>query len=128
LPKEKKMKNFFAGLGLIGFLFCSPAAANDGVTKQDLLHSIEPVEKAAVVWTARVVDDDKLLGTVVLYDDPATERPVDYLELYNSDGDLLAFGWFDRFGIERIAVDNGFLYSSQKPEGTFFVLVDGQEI
>lgn len=125
------MKNLFAAFGLIGFLFSSPVAAGEGVTRQDLLHSVPtPVEKVSLVWTARVVgeDENKIVGMVALYDDPGTERPVDYMEVYDAEGDLLAFGWFDRFGIERIAVDNGFLGATQEPVGTFVILVNGNQV
>src|SRR5262245_44506981 len=41
--------------------------------------------------------DGQTVGTIVLYDDPATARSSDYLELYDQGGDLLAVAWFDRF-------------------------------
>jgi hypothetical protein len=63
-----------------------------------------------------------------MYDDPATERPVDYMEIYDTDGNLLAFGWFDQFGIERIAVDRSFVEPSQQLAGTFFIFADGQQL
>jgi hypothetical protein len=44
-------------------------------------------------------------GGVVVYDDPSTTRPEDYVELYDSDGELAAVGWFDPFGIQRMAID-----------------------
>ena len=72
--------------------------------------------------------DGKTMGTIVLYDDPATERSADYLELYDQGGDLLALAWFDRFGIERTAVDRGLLENADKPEGVFVVLLDGDFI
>ena len=68
------------------------------------------------------------IGTIVLYDDPATERSADYLELYDQGGDLLAVAWFDRFGIERTAVDRGLLDNADKPEGIFVVLLAGDFI
>ena len=33
--------------------------------------------------------------------------------------------WFDRFGIQRLAVDRGLLEESDKLEGTFVVFLDG---
>jgi len=70
----------------------------------------------------------KTVGSIVLYDDPTTERAVDYLELYDQGGDLLAVDWFDRFGIERTAVDRGLLENADKPEGVLVVLLDGDFI
>lgn len=124
----KRMKTLVAAIGLMGALLFSPVSA-DELTKQDLLHSIRPpAEKLSLVWAARVVDDDKALGIVTMYDDPATDRPVDYMEIYDTAGNLLAFGWFDQFGIERIAVDRSFVESSQEPVGRFLIFADGQEL
>jgi hypothetical protein len=65
------------------------------------------------------------LGTVVVYDDPATARTEDYLEIYNREGDLVAVAWFDRFGIERVAVDRAFADGKDHVEGVFIAVVDG---
>jgi hypothetical protein len=122
------MKKLIAAFGLTGLLLSSPAGAADLVTRQDLLHSVTPVEKVSLVGVVRLVDDDNIVGIVAFYDDPGTERPIDYTEVYNEAGDLMAFGWFDRFGIERIAVDEGALTTPEKAEGIYLVLVDGQPI
>ncbi|HKA33326.1 MAG TPA: hypothetical protein VKH64_08950 [Candidatus Binatia bacterium] len=122
------MKNFWTAFGLMGPLLFSPVSA-DELTKQDLLHTIRPpAERLSLVRAARVVDDDKVLGIVTMYDDPATERPVDYMEIYDTAGNLLAFGWFDQFGIERIAVDRSFVEPSQRPAGRFLIFADGQQL
>ncbi len=122
------MKTLVGAFGLMGALLFSPVAA-DELTKQDLLHNVRPpAEKLSVVWAARIVEDDKALGIVTMYDDPATNRPVDYMEIYDTTGNLLAFAWFDRFGIERIAVDRSFVEPSQEPVGRFLIFADGQEL
>ena len=122
------MKNFFAAFGFMGALILSSVSA-DELTKQDLIHTIRPpAERLSLVWAARVVDDDKVLGIVTMYDDPATERPVDYMEIYDTAGNLLAFGWFDQFGIERIAVDRSFVEPSQQPVGRFLIFADGEQL
>jgi hypothetical protein len=56
-----------------------------------------------------------------------SERPVDYWELYDQDGDLVAFSWFDEFGIQRIVIDEGILQEEGKLDGTF-VLVTADEL
>lgn len=122
------MKNLMVALGLGGLLFSSPVAAADLVTRQDLFHSVNPVEKVSLVGVVRLVDEDNVLGVIAFYDDPGTERPIDYMEVYNKAGDLMVFGWFDRFGIERVAVDEGALGTAEKPEGVYVILVDGQPI
>jgi hypothetical protein len=65
------------------------------------------------------------LRAVVVYDDPTTSRPVDYIALYSPNGELLALSWFDRFGIERMAVDRGLLENTERPEGIFVAFLTG---
>ncbi len=60
-----------------------------------------------------------------VYDDVTTERPADYWELYDKQGNLLAVSWFDRFGIRRTAVERGILENEDKLEGNFVVVLDG---
>lgn len=67
-------------------------------------------------------------GAVVVYDDPTTARPADYFELYDNDGDLVAVGWFDRFGIRRMAVDRGLVEEKNDLEGVFVTLLEGDSI
>jgi hypothetical protein len=75
-----------------------------------------------------LTEDREVIGIIVLYDDAATKRPVDYAELYNTEGNLLAVHWFDRFGIERTAVDRGIIRQDGDIEGTLVLLVDGDFI
>lgn len=77
---------------------------------------------------ASLVVGDKTVGVVAVYDDPATDRPADYLELYDDTGHLLAVSWFDRLGIERVAVDRGFLEGKNELDGVFVVLLDGDPV
>jgi hypothetical protein len=63
-----------------------------------------------------------------VYNDRTTERPADYWELYDGTGDLIAISWFDRFGIQRLAVDRGLIDESDQLEGTFVVFLDGDSV
>jgi hypothetical protein len=54
-----------------------------------------------------------------------TERPVDYWEIYNQEGELVAVSWFDRLGIRKTAVDRGLVEEKDKLEGIFVVVSDG---
>jgi hypothetical protein len=60
-----------------------------------------------------------------VYDDVTTERPADYWEIYNQDGELLAVSWFDSLGIRKTAVDRGIVEEKDKLEGVFVVVLDG---
>ena len=75
-----------------------------------------------------MVVENKAVGVVAVYDDPTTDRRGDYLELYDDKGHLLAASWFDRFGIERVAADRGFLEGKNKLEGVFVILLDGDSV
>jgi hypothetical protein len=74
--------------------------------------------------------EGEVLGTLAayVYKDVTTERPIDYWELYDKAGDLLAVGWFDKFGIERTAVDRGILEEKDKLEGIFVLVLGGTVI
>jgi len=65
------------------------------------------------------------MRAIVVYDDPATSRPVDYIAMYSPSGELLALSWYDRFGIERMAVDGGLLENTDQPEGIFVAFSTG---
>jgi hypothetical protein len=70
----------------------------------------------------------EIVGRVTIYDDSTTQRSADYLELYNNAGNLVAVSWFDRFGIERMAVDRGLLEYRDELMGVFVVLLDGEAV
>jgi hypothetical protein len=81
-----------------------------------------------LVLLSPLIIEDQTVGEIVVYDDPGTKRPADYFGLYDSTGDLVAVGWFDQFGIQRIAVDRGLVEDQDEPQRTFVYLVDGQLI
>jgi hypothetical protein len=71
---------------------------------------------------------DRVIGGLAAYDEPTTIRRVDCLALYDTEGELLMFGWFDRFGIERVAADRGFLKGKDALESVFVVLLNGDSV
>ena len=81
-----------------------------------------------LISVSAVVVDGETVGSLAVYDDPRTARPEDYIELYDKDGLLVAVGWIDRFGIERIAVDRALLENRDDLHGTFVTVVDGESI
>ena len=83
-----------------------------------------PRHLAAVKSTPLVVNGTSL-GTVVVYDDSSTARPDDYVEIYNRGGDLVVVVWFDRFGIQRMAIDHAFAEGKAQADGIFLVVVNG---
>ena len=87
-----------------------------------------PQRSLNLISLAPVVADGKTVGALAVYDDPATQRSEDYLELYDSDGELVAIGWVDQFGIQRIAIDRALLEGRDDLHGVFVTVVDGESI
>jgi hypothetical protein len=76
------------------------------------------------------VVEGEILGSIAayVYDDVTTERPADYWELYDKNGDLLAVSWFDKSGVQRSAVDRGILEEKDRLEGVLVVVLTGDSI
>jgi hypothetical protein len=104
-------------------------AAESGAGVRVDLSTVETPERPlSLVLLSPLVDQGVALGLAVVYDDPSTPRPSDYLEVYNRDGSLVAVAWFDRFGIQRVAVDRAFIEGKDELEGVFAPLVEGDFI
>ena len=99
---------------------------SDYATEQEIVTAPEQHDMSLVSFSPWVVKGE-VLGAVAeyVYDDVTTERPADYRELYDRKGNLLVISWFDRFGIERTAVDRGIVEQKDKLEGIFVVVVEG---
>lgn len=70
--------------------------------------------------------EQEITGFLALYDNPRTNRPVDYIELYDPDGNLLLIEWIDKFGITRTAVDQGLLEEGgPNLQGVLVLLLEG---
>jgi hypothetical protein len=126
-------KILFVALALTGQLvsFGYAAAERLQASNENLGQSLpHPASDShfILVSFSPVVVEAEVVGTVALYDDTATQRPADYAELYDTAGQLLAIRWFDRFGIERMALDRGFLDRADEPEGILVVVLDGELI
>ena len=121
----------FATLEFIAVLFflalaARAAEASDKAAEQEIVTGPEQHDMSLVSFQPWVVEGE-VLGAVAgyVYEDVTTERPADYWELYDKEGNLLAVSWFDRFGIRRLAVDRGILEDEDKLEGNFVVVLDG---
>ena len=133
---SSKNKIYFVILALVGQLFflgpiaTEPLEAGDNALDQEVFFpaSLPEKDRLILVSLLPVVVAGEIVGGVAVYDDPRTERPADYLELYDSTDGLLAVNWFDRFGIERMAVDRGLLEKTHKLQGLFVLVLDGDSI
>ena len=127
-----RYKFYFVILSIIGsLLIYGPVRAqerplSDNSAEQQMVTGPEQHSMRLVSFDPWVVEGE-VMGEVAayVYDDVTTERPADYWELYDQEGNLLAVSWFDRFGIRRTAVDRGILENEDKLEGNFVVVLDG---
>ena len=133
---QSKNKIYFIMLGLVAQLFffeyvaMEPLEAGDILSGQEISLAALALEEhhLTLVSFSQLVVEGEIVGAVAAYHDPATKRPIDYWELYNSEGGLSAVGWFDRFGIQRTAVDRGLLEGEDKLEGVFVLLSEGDSV
>jgi hypothetical protein len=102
---------------------------SDPATGQEIVTAPEQHDMSLVSFDPWVVEGN-VMGALAayVYDDVTTARPADYWELYNKEGDLLAISWFDRFGIQRTAIDRGIVEHGDQLEGVFVVLVDADAL
>ena len=102
---------------------------SDNATEQEIITGPGQHEMSLVSFQPWVVQGE-VLGTLAayVYDDVTTERPVDYWELYDKNGDLLAVSWFDKAGVQRTAVDRGILEEKDRLEGILVVVLTGDSI
>jgi hypothetical protein len=120
---------FIAVLFLLGFVAATAAKASDNVREQEIVTAPEPHDMSLVSFSPWVVEGE-VLGTMAayVYTDVTTERPADYWELYDKNGDLLAVSWFDKAGVQRTAVDRGILEEKDRLEGILVVVLTGDSI
>jgi len=121
---------FIGLLFFFGFIATRSLEAADNAAGPEVLLSATGLEQRSLtlVSSSPLVVEGQTLGEVLVYDDLSTKRPADYFELYDNPGDLIAVGWFDRFGIERMAVDRGILYGEDELEGVFLSFLEGDSI
>ena len=79
----------------------------------------------AVTDYSMVEEEGGGVGIMVFYDDPRTKLDIDYLELYDIDGDLLLVSWIDRFGVCQVAIDRALLNKDQSTVDGVLVLITG---
>src|ERR1700758_2580128 len=94
--RNKMYSSILATLEFIAVLFflalaARTAEASDKVAEQEIVTGLEQHDMSLVSFQPWVVEGE-VLGAVAgyVYDDITTERPADYWELYDKDGNLLA--------------------------------------
>jgi hypothetical protein len=133
--KSKIYFVLFTVLELVGLVFLfllmalSPLDASEQKTPGTTLAEAGAERRGfnLVLFTS-VLEGNRIIGRLAVYDDPATERGADYLEVYNDEGGLVLVSWFDRFGIQRVAVDRAVLEQRDTLQGDFVVVSDDDSI
>ena len=115
-----------AQLLFLGDVRTEEVQPSDNAAGQEMVTGPEQHDMSLVSFQPWVVEGE-VLGALAayVYDDVTTERPADYWELYDKEGNLLALSWFDRFGIKRTAIDRGIVEQGDELEGIFVVVIDG---
>jgi len=129
-------KNSFYFAIIIWFGFIGELILLDYIARTSLAAETETMTSAPLGPQRRSLNLVSLVpvttdgGTamVAVYDDPATPRKEDYLELYGGNGELVAVGWFDEFGIQRLAIDRAVVEGRDKLQGVFVMLIEGHGI
>lgn len=111
-------KNKIIVIMVIARLFISGSVGAESIPVSEQPHLTE-------VALSPLFVGGEIVGLVAVYDDATTERPADFLQVYDNAGHLLVIGWFDKFGIQRMAVDRGLL-DGDRLEGVFVVMSDGE--
>jgi hypothetical protein len=119
----------FVQLLFLGNVRADELQANDNGPQRDSVTAPEPHDMTLVSFDPWVVEGE-VLGTMAsyVYTDVTTERPADYWELYDKNGDLLAVSWFEKSGVQRTAVDRGILEEKDRLEGILVVVLTGDSI
>jgi hypothetical protein len=129
-----KTKAFFmliilmAQLSRIAHLHAEPLPITTSPIQDYRAVSLPEKDRLTLMSIVAVTVGREILGAIAAYDDAATARSADYLELYNNAGALLAVTWFDRFGIERLAVDRALAEDTNKLEGVFVLVITEDSI
>ena len=134
-----KYKNYLAASiasGIIGGLILfgcidvarAQAADNGSRPRFTALAVGLPQVTFTLVSISPLLANGQTVGAIAVYDDPTTQRPADYLEVFDGGGALVVVSWFDRFGIERLIVDRALVEGGQELEGVFVAVVNGEAI
>jgi len=134
-----KNKNYLAasiasggigGLILFGWIAVASAQAADSSSQPRFaaLAAGLPQVSLTLISLSPLIANGQTVGAIAVYDDPTTQRPADYLEVFDSEGALVVVSWFDRFGIERLVVDRALIEGGDELQGVLVAVLDGESI
>jgi len=85
-------------------------------------------ERLNLITHSALIARGQTLGEVVIFDNPATRRSADYLEVYDITKRLVAIVWFDSFGIQRTVIDRALVDGGRKLEGVLVSILEGEPV
>src|SRR5262249_23921240 len=126
----------FVIFGFVAELFClndlttKAVEAADIPSKQEIFLPTSVPEKNHLRPIAILPEtvEGQIVGRMVVYDDTMSQRSASYIELYTNTGDPVGARWFDRYGVERTAVDRWLLEDKDELEGILVVVLDGEAV
>ena len=118
------------GLILFGCIAVARAQAADSSQQPQFvgLAAGLPQVSLTLISLTPLIANGETVGAMAIYDDPTTQRPADYVEVFDSEGDPVIVSWFDRFGIERLVADRGLIEGGDELQGVFVAVLDGESI
>ena len=108
-----------------------PMRISENLRHENVLLPYGTPDKGQLVITdyAKVHEEAGGSGIIIFYDDPQTKMDLDYLELYDIDGDLLLVSWIDRFGVCQVAIDRALLDKDRvSVDGVLVLITRGTEL
>jgi hypothetical protein len=112
----------------LGFTKAESAPDMENVSENSAAHPALPQDhRLTPIAVVTVTVQGATLDEMVIYDDAKTARRGDFAAMYSRAGHLVGVTWFDRFGIQRTAIDRGLL-ESDEPEGVFVVVLEGDAL
>lgn len=128
---SKAVRIALIALGFLLYLYSASAAVEtlrltQNLRSEEVVLPVSAPEKDRFthLGSLAMVENSSIVSVLDLYDDPKTERSVDYAELYGPSGELLIICWFDSYGIVRLALDLGLLQEEKVALEHILVLVD----
>src|SRR5262245_33660536 len=121
---------FVAELFSVNDVTTTAVEAADIPSQQEVFLSASVPEKNHMrpVSVLPVTVEGQIVGRVGVDDDSTTQRSSDYVELSTNTGDLVAVSWFDRYSVEKTAIDRRLLEDRDETEGILVVVLDGEAV
>lgn len=118
---------FLLGVFLVGMAAASePLHITQNLRDQEVILPLSTPQRGHMAEVQRLtfVEDELGAGLLVFYDDPRTKWSIDYVELYDVQGDLLVVSWIDTYGACQGAIDRGLLDEEDPRIDGVLVVID----